>query len=144
MSLVQRVTFIDKRGFTYVKETSKTVTLFTYMTLQRTIGYQKFDYKHDHSIAPANSDLFRPMRTINWRLRRNLSAACIVCGTRENVEMHHAKAIRTGKVVGFSQVMRSLNRKTVPLCKIHHRMAHEGKLDGLSFDDLYNVEFFLL
>jgi hypothetical protein len=64
--------------------------------------------------------------------------------------MHHIKQIRKGKVIGFSQVMKQLNRKQVPLCKPHHDLflfylffKEKGQLDNIKISDLYFLDEFL-
>lgn len=69
---------------------------------------------------------------------------CAVCGTenfKERTEMHHIKHIRKGKVVGFSQIMKNLGRKRIPVCRNCHQRIHKGKYDGLKLTDLYDPDF---
>jgi hypothetical protein len=94
-------------------------------------------------VSTPNSDIFKPMENINWRSRRNLEMCCVICGTHQDIEMHHVKAIRKGKVIGFSQVLKSLNRKSIPLCRTHHREVHQGIYDNIKLNELYNLEEFL-
>jgi hypothetical protein len=61
-----------------------------------------------------------------------------------DVQMHHVKHIRVGKVTGFTQVMKQINRTTIPLCSTHHREVHNGKYYDIKLEDLYGMERFLL
>lgn len=90
-----------------------------------------------------SSDVFQPMKKINWRSYKNLEAYCIICGTRENIEWHHVRSIRKGKVTGFTQVMKQLNRKQVPLCKQHHLEVTQGKYDQTKISDLVHIDYWL-
>jgi hypothetical protein len=83
------------------------------------------------------------MFKVNWRTVRNLHSVCCICGATENGEMHHIRAIRKGKVVGFSQVMKQLNRRPVPLCREHHLAAETGQFNNIKASDLYFIEEFL-
>lgn len=49
--------------------------------------------------------------TINWRTKYKLSRYCSICGSEKDIEMHHVRHIKIGKVEGFLQVMKQLNRK---------------------------------
>lgn len=60
-----------------------------------------------------------------------------------NKQMHHIHSIRKGKVEGFNQVLKQLNRKTIPLCKEHHMAAEKGLLKDIKIQDLYFIEEFL-
>jgi hypothetical protein len=57
--------------------------------------------------------------------------------------MHHIKHIRVGKVIGFAQVLKQMNRTMIPICRTHHREVHAGKYDGFKLSDLYGMERFL-
>jgi group II intron reverse transcriptase/maturase len=52
---------------------------------------------------------------------------CIICGNINNVEMHHVKHIRKGEVKGFTQIMKQLNKKQIPVCRPCHMKIHSGK-----------------
>jgi hypothetical protein len=56
-------------------------------------------------------------------------SSCIICSSEENIEMHHVRHI---KVKGFTQVMKQLNRKQIPVCKRCHVKIHNGEYDGES------------
>jgi group II intron reverse transcriptase/maturase len=81
---------------------------------------------------------------INLRSSYQMKLHCCICGQPNHpetlVEMHHLKHIRKGKVSGFSQVMKSLNRKTIPVCKSCHKKIHKGTYDGYSLKHLYDIE----
>lgn len=71
---------------------------------------------------------------INW--------PCAICG--EPAEMHHMKHVRKslqkkrpGSFNAYLEAMRLVNRKTLPLCKLHHDEVHSGKYDGDSLSNLF-------
>lgn len=67
---------------------------------------------------------------------------CVICG--EKSEMHHIKHVRkmlskkkSGSFDAYLEAMRLVNRKTLPVCKFHHQMIHNGKYDGESLKSLF-------
>lgn len=58
---------------------------------------------------------------------------CCKCGSIENIEMHHIKAIRKQKyslipkVDTIQRLLSLRNRKQVPLCQICHNKVHSNK-----------------
>ena len=70
--------------------------------------------------------------------RSKLGKPCCICGRTQLVEMHHVRHIRKmgQKVIGFNRVMRTLNRKQIPVCKSCHRKIHRGEYDGISLSEL--------
>lgn len=73
------------------------------------------------------------------RTRSKLGMPCAVCGSEENVEMHHLRHIRKmgeKKLSGFSGLMAKLNRKQVPVCQDCHDAIHAGTYDGKKLSDL--------
>jgi group II intron reverse transcriptase/maturase len=73
----------------------------------------------------------------NWGPRRTqtrLRDSCTICGSPEQVEMHHVRHIRKrGHAVrGFSLYLAAINRKQLPVCRDCHRDIHRGKYDGES------------
>lgn len=54
--------------------------------------------------------------------------------------MHHIKHIKKRVVTGFSEIMKSLNRKQIPTCRQCHRRIHRGEYNGLSLTDLHSPE----
>lgn len=65
--------------------------------------------------------------------RRNVGEACIVCGSDENVEIHHIRKIQNvlnqrkiEKIDWFKAQIIAIRRKQVPLCKIHHVKLHSN------------------
>jgi group II intron reverse transcriptase/maturase len=72
------------------------------------------------------------------RTRSRLLDNCVICGSQENVEMHHVRHIRKRgeKVQGFTLYMAAINRKQVPVCRKCHREIHNGKYDGASLSSI--------
>lgn len=107
------------------------------------IPYQKakenaLNIKHE-----TNENPFSPLKKINWRTYKNLRGYCCICGSRENIEWHHVKSIKKGKVSGFTQVMKQLNRKQLPFCSEHHLQVTQGKYSDKKISDLVQIEYLL-
>ena len=55
---------------------------------------------------------------------------CVICGTINNIEIHHLKSVKNVRVKTrtYAQWVGGFNRKSIPLCKEHHILLHAGKL----------------
>jgi hypothetical protein len=135
LTIKEKQTIKDKQV-----EKERTFILLTYKRYTEFNKTQKYK-KNDKKVQTVpEKDVFRPMSTINWRTRRNLTNVCAVCGTDKNVEKHHVKHIRKGKVVGFSQVLKQMNRTMIPLCTTHHKEVHSRKYNDIKLIDLFGLE----
>jgi group II intron reverse transcriptase/maturase len=72
------------------------------------------------------------------RTRTRLLDDCTICGSHEQIEMHHVRHIRKRgeKVQGFTLYMAAINRKQVPVCRKCHREIHNGKYDGANLSSI--------
>lgn len=73
---------------------------------------------------------------LHYRLnrgRKDLDGICFICGTTENIEIHHVRALRkNGSLIRkdfLSQMMSRINRKQIPVCTKCHKNIHSGKYD---------------
>jgi retron-type reverse transcriptase len=88
----------------------------------------------------ADSDFLRYARAY-WRTKFKLNSQCIICGSNQNIEMHHIKHVRgyeAKRQDGFIAIMNTLNRKQIPVCKHHHKCIHDGQYDSISLTELYD------
>jgi group II intron reverse transcriptase/maturase len=75
---------------------------------------------------------------INWNNKltnSNLFKPCSICGSTENIQMHHLKYIndlkskyKKKKIDFFTLQLKAINRKQVPLCAFHHKAVHNNTL----------------
>lgn len=71
-----------------------------------------------------------PLAQMGWRLEKTISrqgAGCAICGSQNEVDMHHVRALKDidkSKNV-IHQYMIAIQRKQIPLCKIHHLEIHQ-------------------
>jgi hypothetical protein len=66
-------------------------------------------------------------------VQRLLAEECELCGSRENIQVHHIRALKDLNKPGRStkplwvQVMAARRRKTLVVCETCHRAIHEGR-----------------
>lgn len=62
----------------------------------------------------------------NLEAQVNLDHTCAVCGSEDEIEMHHVRHLRKDSVVGtgFTALMSKLNRKQLPVCRPCHKKIH--------------------
>ena len=66
-------------------------------------------------------------------LKRLLADQCELCGSRENIEVHHIRKLADLNVKGrkeksvWAQIMATRNRKTLVVCQKCHNKIHNGK-----------------
>ena len=85
-----------------------------------------------------NQDFTQPR--INWRTAYKLTSHCVVCGSNKEVQMHHVKHVRKGKIIGFGKILSNLNRKQIPVCKVCHIRIHRGLYDSIGLSDIYDPD----
>jgi hypothetical protein len=70
----------------------------------------------------------------NELIKRLLADTCELCGSRENVEVHHIRKLADLKGKGkrerprWVQIMAARRRKTLVVCRLCHRAIHAGQL----------------
>jgi hypothetical protein len=77
----------------------------------------------------------------NWNnklTKSNLFKLCIICGSSNQIEMHHVRKVKDlkSKARGkntdfFTMQMAAINRKQIPLCSTHHKALHNKTLSTL-------------
>ena len=73
-----------------------------------------------------------PLIQMGWRLQKTISsqgAGCAIYGSLINVDMHHIRALKDidKSKNKIHQFMVAIQRKQIPLCKVHHKKIHRGK-----------------
>ena len=77
------------------------------------------------------SDLYKlRMSWSNSLTKSQFDEACVICGTTDNIEIHHIRSVKNVRVKTrtFSQWVGGFLRKSIPLCSGHHVALHSGKL----------------
>jgi hypothetical protein len=93
--------------------------------------------KNNATTAVTNDSFLDKIKWINLRTQASLDAPCCICGSEEDVQMHHLKHIRKQKydlipeTQSWVKVMWLRNRKQIPVCKeCHLNIIHQGKYGG--------------
>lgn len=88
-----------------------------------------------HSIT--NDDFYDKINWINIRTNSSFDLPCAICGSDEDIEMHHIKHVRKkrydliDKEKTWEQAMSIKNRKQIPVCReCHMNLIHRGKYGG--------------
>lgn len=114
--------------------------------LRRISIFNPQDYKkQDITSLTPNKKPLKPIEMI-WNskfTKSNLFKSCIICGSTDQVQMHHVRSIRDlknpekGPKDFFTKQMAAINRKQVPLCKEHHARLHSNTLSESEYS-LFN------
>lgn len=97
-------------------------------------------YEKIRSTGAGTERVYEMENYINWRTTLKLKSECVVCGSKDKIEMHHIKKVKDTKEKGFKRIMVILNRKQICVCKECHVKIHKGTYDGIKLEDLYNRE----
>lgn len=102
------------------------------------ISYPKISYKRPRKLIRRPDDIFSFEKYFEGLVYRhknhigNLKGPCIVCGSLENIEVHHVRALKDiGRRKDWLLItMAKYSRKQVPVCKACHIKIHKGTYDG--------------
>jgi len=99
------------------------------------VASKKFYITHEDPIKRLDR-----LTRVFFRTASNMSSECLICGTTENLEMHHVKHIRktTEKINKdyWTRVMSFMNRKQIPVCRSCHNKIHKGEYDQIALNKL--------
>jgi len=81
--------------------------------------------------ADRKSTSKNPLAQMFWRLQNtisNIGAACAICGTNDDIQMHHVRALKDIASSKSTVVkhMIAMARTQIPLCRTHHLSVHRG------------------
>lgn len=146
---IEKVEKRDRKGEQSIVERAKTIKLLDWsdvlQIINDTIVNTRKKQKEKQSITTVDKAIDEICNVkVNWRTKYKLSTHCSICGSEDQVEYHHVKHIKVGKVTGFLQIMKQLNRKQIPCCKQCHRKIHNGQYDGLALNDIYDEQLIIL
>lgn len=104
-----------------------------------TINPMKFDYI-DGTFTNVKENI-DPAKIKYYSIRSHftLDKPCCVCGTEQNVEMHHVRHLRKDAPGANNRLKRlflQIKRKQIPVCKPCHKVIHDGKYDGRKLGNL--------
>lgn len=65
------------------------------------------------------------------RGRKDLKGSCVLCGSNQEIEIHHVRKLsKTKRKDYLSTMMARMNRKQITVCKKCHIKIHQGVYDG--------------
>nr|YP_009364071.1 hypothetical protein [Pediastrum duplex]AQU64404.1 hypothetical protein [Pediastrum duplex] len=140
---------LEKNGEKTITKSSKIARLLNWDDVMQIIRnakintLKKIKSKQSISLTQESVDNICNVK-VNWRTAYKLSKHCAICGNTEGVEYHHVRHIRIGKVSGFLQVMKQLNRKQIPCCLPCHDKIHAGLYNSLPLSSLYDEELIII
>lgn len=91
------------------------------------------------SVKNAHTLPYDPLSAVLYSAKETniLNNPCLICGTTEDIEMHHLRHLKNTKDKStLIRIMSRIRRKTVPLCIPCHNKVHAGKYDGLSLREI--------
>ena len=118
-------------------------------------GKKEVTYKLDRgdlSINPMKFDLINESDTqvkeyidpakikyFSTRSHFTLDKPCCVCGTDQNVEMHHIRHLQKntpGRNNRLKRLFLQIKKKQIPVCRACHKIIHDGEYDGRKLGNL--------
>jgi retron-type reverse transcriptase len=134
------------RSYTMKDGTKKYVTLLNYHEMMMKLLSTRKKFRDNNPLATFNSPTidFLRVHKNNWRTKFKLQSMCSICSSTEKLELHHIKAIRKSKSKGkvfnkFDQMVGSLGRKQICLCRTCHNKVTHGEYSGIALKDLIDV-----
>lgn len=122
LKIRSRAKIFNKYGFhlTVPRTDGKTVSLKLYKNLPRISKFSVSEQRDAYE-----------MFNYSIRTKGILQANCAICGTTENVEMHHRRPLKN-KITDntLKGIKVNLSRKQIPLCRACHMKVHSGQYDG--------------
>lgn len=107
--------------------------------------YEQDLYSNQDPDLVAEIDMLR-LHKVNFRTAFKGTSFCSICGKQEkSLHNHHIRPLKKKNnqkyrgYRGFDKVIASLGRKQIPVCSVCHSNIHNGKYDGLSLEDLYDI-----
>ena len=92
------------------------------------------DYKDKEKHNITNDNFYDKIMWINIRTQSSFDLPCSICGSEEDIEMHHIKHVRKNSYATIAedktsmQAMSIRNRKQIPVCRhCHINVIHRGK-----------------
>ena len=130
----------------------KRIELFQYLTLinnmqtiiNRNYNKHKMGFNVPKFRKSDQAEKYLDINFVNWRTSYKLNSHCSICGATEDIQSHHIRHIKKGKVIGFAQILKQLNRRQITVCKNCHVKIHNGEYDGISLRDFYDLEQIIL
>jgi group II intron reverse transcriptase/maturase len=78
-----------------------------------------------------------------WRTTFKLYSQCCICGSDNNIEMHHTNSLKNIKIgknnqANFNKILKQLNRKQIPVCHQCHVTITNKTYSGKSLSEFFS------
>lgn len=100
------------------------------LTLEKYLHLQE----HSKVCHVKDFDYTESINFVNWRSMASFDMPCAICGSEENINMHHVKHVRKNKFSLipvheiWTKTMSIRNRKQIPVCReCHMKVIHGGQ-----------------
>ena len=100
------------------------------------VSFADITYTSAKGVVRSGEKFFAPLNVLDevWNnkfTKSNLGAECVICGSTDDIEMHHVRKIKdlrkpNSKLDFYTRQMAAINRKQVPLCSLHHIGLHKN------------------
>ena len=113
------------RDLTFVNNSGKRYKIYQPDNLRMLSMNERFRANETYNIDKLLSQTWHNSLTLT-----QFDEPCIICGTYDNIEIHHIKSVKNVRVKTrtYAQWIGAFQRKSIPLCKKHHIALHTGKL----------------
>lgn len=95
------------------------------------------EYEGNGKASITSDNFYDKLMWINIRTSAAFDLPCCICGSEEDIEMHHIKNVKKNrynlidKEKTWEQTMHIRNRKQIPVCReCHINLIHKGKYGG--------------
>ena len=113
------------RDLTFVNDKGKKYKIFRPDNLKMLPENKRFRVNEN-----TNMDKLLSQSWSNSLTRTQFDEPCAICGTLDNIEIHHIRSVKDVRVKTrtYTQWVGAFRRKSIPLCKVHYNMLHAEKL----------------
>jgi len=124
------------RDLSFVNKKGKEYKIFRPDNLRMLPMNERFKVNENNNI----DELLNQTWT-NSLTRSQFDEPCAICGTLDNIEIHHLRSVKDVRVKTrtYAQWTGGFLRKSIPLCKDHHVQLHAG---NLSHDDVKKLSIY--
>lgn len=121
------------RNLQFINKKGKKYTIFQPDNLRILPINERFNIKMNDNIDKLLRQTWSSSLT-----RSQFDESCAICGTMENIEIHHLRSVKNVRVKThtYAQWVGGFKRKSIPLCKEHHMMYHSGRLSRVDLKKL--------
>lgn len=114
-----------------------------FYTIEKKIDFPSYKAGYDSFPTAGDYNFLNRIVWVNLRTHSSFDLPCALCGSSENINMHHIKAIRKSPLSAlpahkpYLKMMALRNRKQIPVCRsCHMNVIHKGTYFGANLRSL--------